>query len=65
MKKQIIMGIFAVLSGLFPCQANADTNVVRSDKGFTTTLDINNFKWTRQPPRRGIKGDTIEVLTNP
>ena len=49
MKKLITMGIFAMLPGLFPCQAIADTNVVRSDKGFTTTLDINNFKWTRQP----------------
>ena len=65
MKKLIIMGIFAMLSGLFPCQANADTNVVRSDKGFTTTLDINNFKWTRQPESCVIKGDTIEVITKP
>ena len=65
MKKLITMGIFAMLPGLFPCQANADTNVVRSDKGFTTTLDINNFKWTRQPESCVIKGDTIEVVTKP
>ena len=65
MKKLIIMGIFAVLSGLFPCQANADANVVRSDKGFTTTLNINNFKWTRRPESCVIKGDTIEVVTKP
>ena len=64
MKKLITMGIFAVLSGLFPCQANADTNVVCSDEGFQTTLDIDNFKWTRQPESCVIKGDTIEVVTN-
>ena len=65
MKKQITMGIFAMLSGLFPCQANADTNVVCSDEGFQTTLDIDNFKWTRQPESCVIKGDTIEVVTKP
>ena len=61
----IIMSIFAMLSGLFPCQANADTNVVRSDEEFSMTLNIENFKWTRQPESCVIKGDTIEVVTKP
>ena len=59
------MSIFAMLSGLFPCQANADTNVVRSDEEFSMTLNIENFKWTRQPESCVIKGDTIEVVTKP
>ena len=29
------------------------------------TLDIGNFKWTRQPDSCVIKGDTIEVITKP
>ena len=31
----------------------------------TMTLNIGNFKWTRQPKSCSIKGDTIEVVTNP
>ena len=65
MKKLITMGIFAMLPGLFPCQANADTNVVRSDEEFSITLNIDNFKWTRKPESCVIKGDTIEVVTKP
>ena len=29
------------------------------------TLNIDNFKWTRQPESYVIKGDTIEVVTKP
>ena len=29
------------------------------------TLNIDNFKWTRQPESCIIKGDTIEVVTKP
>ena len=28
-------------------------------------LNIDNFKWTRQPESYVIKGDTIEVVTKP
>lgn len=31
----------------------------------TTSLDINNFRWTREPQACTIKGDTIEVTTAP
>ena len=49
MKKLIIMSIFAMLSGLFPYQAIAGNNVVNSAEEFSMTLNIDNFKWTRQP----------------
>ena len=65
MKKLIIMSIFAMLSGLFSCQAIAGTNVVNSTEEFSMTLNIDNFKWTRQPKSCVIKGDTIEVVTKP
>ena len=65
MKKLIIMSIFAMLSGLFPCQAIAGNNVVNSAEEFSMTLNIDNFKWTRQPEICVIKGDTIEVVTKP
>ena len=63
--KLIIMSIFAMLSGLFPCQAIAGTNVVNSNEEFSMTLNIDNFKWARQPKSCVIKGDTIEVVTKP
>ena len=69
MKKLIIMSIFAMLSGLFSCQAIAGNNVFRleehSAEEFSMTLNIDNFNWTRQPESCVIKGDTIEVVTKP
>ena len=58
---------FALLTTLSACtgndngkrQENAGNN--RNDM----TLDISNFKWTRQPESCVIKGDTIEVVTKP
>ena len=61
----IIMSIFAMLSGLFPCQAIAGNNGVHPAEEFSMTLNIDNFKWTRQPESCVIKGDTIEVVTKP
>lgn len=29
------------------------------------TLDLNKFKWTREPKSFTVKGDTVEVVTNP
>ena len=44
MKKLIIMSIFAMLSGLFPCQAIAGNNVVNSAEEFSKTINNKNSK---------------------
>ena len=58
---------FALLATLSACTGNdngkrqENTGNNRNDM----TLDISNFKWTRQPESCVIKGDTIEVVTKP
>ena len=65
MRKFIIAA--ALLSVLVACTSkekdNNQTNVKQHQK--TMILNINDFKWTREPESCVIKGDTIEVVTRP
>ena len=65
MKKTVIS--IAMLTLLAACMGKDNgkrqENVGQNQK--IMTLDIGNFKWTRQPESCVIKGDTIEVITKP
>ena len=65
MKKAIVSVVLLTL--LTPCAGKdndkSPENAAQDQK--VMTLNINNFKWTRQPERCVIKGDTIEVVTKP
>ena len=65
MKKTIVSVVLLTL--LTPCAGKdndkSPENAAQDQK--VMTLNINNFKWTRQPERCVIKGDTIEVVTKP
>ena len=71
MKKRIAMKHFiipfALLALMTSCGGNnngkSQENVEQNIK--VMTLNIDNFKWTRQPESCIIKGDTIEVVTKP
>ena len=58
---------FALLALMTACGGNnngkSQENVEQNNK--VMTLNIDNFKWTRQPESYVIKGDTIEVVTKP
>ena len=57
---------FALLALMTACGCNngkSQENVEQNNK--VMTLNIDNFKWTRQPESYVIKGDTIEVVTKP
>ena len=58
---------FALLALMTACGGNnngkSPENVEQNNK--VMTLNIDNFKWTRQPESYVIKGDTIEVVTKP
>ena len=58
---------FALLALMTACSGNnngkSQENVEQNNK--VMTLNIDNFKWTRQPESCAIKGDTIEVVTMP
>ena len=58
---------FALLALMTACSGNnngkSQENVEQNNK--VMTLNIDNFKWTRQPESYVIKGDTIEVVTKP
>ena len=57
---------FALLALMSACGGNngkSQENVEQKNK--VMTLNIDNFKWTRQPKSCIIKGDTIEVVTKP
>ena len=57
---------FAFLALMTACGGNngkSQENVEQNNK--VMTLNIDNFKWTRQPESYVIKGDTIEVVTKP
>ena len=65
MKNYIIP--FAILTILTACNGKENSkhpvNVEQNNK--VMTLNIDNFKWTRQPESYTIKNDTIEVVTKP
>ena len=58
---------FALLALMTACGDNNNgkrqENVEQNNKVMTLNIDI--FKWTRQPESYVIKGDTIEVVTKP
>ena len=58
---------FALLALMTACgggnNGKSQENVEQNNK--VMTLNIDNFKWTRQPESCAIKGDTIEVVTKP
>lgn len=64
--KKIIISL-AVVALLASCadkeNAKPQENVEQTNK--VMTLNINEFKWTREPESCTIKGDTIEVVTKP
>ena len=64
--KKIIISL-AVVALLASCadkeNAKPEENVEQTNK--VMTLNINEFKWTREPESCTIKGDTIEVVTKP
>lgn len=64
--KKIIISL-AVVALLASCadkeNAKHQENVEQTNK--VMTLNINEFKWTREPESCTIKGDTIEVVTKP
>ena len=57
---------FILLALFIPCsgKGKGECQVPKQNQK-TMTLNIGNFKWTRQPKSCSIKGDTIEVVTNP
>ena len=57
---------FILLALFIPCsgKGKGECQVPKQNQK-TMTLNIGNFKWTRQPKSYAIKGDTIEVVTNP
>lgn len=61
------MYMFALLLALTACEgrkgANRPETPVQTEKAMR--LDISKFKWTRQPERCVVKGDTVEVVTKP
>ena len=56
----ILLAMFAPCSG----KEKGECQVPEQNQE-SMTLNIGNFKWTRQPKSCTIKGDTIEVVTNP
>lgn len=64
--KKIIISL-AVVALLVSCadkeNGKPQENVEQTNK--VMTLNINEFKWTREPESCTIKGDTIEVVTKP
>lgn len=56
----ILLALFIPSSG----KGKGDCQIPKHNQK-TMTLNINNLKWTRQPKSCTIKGDTIEVVTNP
>ena len=65
MKRTIVS---ATMLALFIACAGKDNGTRQQnveENQMVMTLDIDNFKWTRQPERCVIKGDTIEVVTKP
>ena len=64
--KKIIISL-AVVALLASCadkeNGKPQENVEQTNK--VMTLNINEFKWTREPESCTIKGDTIEVVTKP
>ena len=65
MKRTIVS---ATMLALFIACAGKDNGTRQQnveENQMVMTLDIDNFKWTRQPERGVIKGDTIEVVTKP
>ena len=59
--------LFFIIAILTACSGNnnAEHQGNHKQNQHIMTLNINNFKWTRQPKNCEIKGDTIEVVTNP
>lgn len=60
MRKLLLLLCFVAFSAVSEAQIT-----VTSQKQKTMTLNIDNFKWTRQPKSCTINNDTIEVITNP
>lgn len=61
------MYMFALLLALTACEGRKGVDrlemPVQTEK--VMRLDISEFKWTRQPERCVVKGDTVEVTTKP
>ena len=64
MKKTILS--LAMLAMLAACgNKEAKTSNANEETKSTMILNIEDFKWTREPESCTIKGDTIEVVTKP
>lgn len=63
MKRLIIP--FASLLFLASCTTDDKYQETSKQTQMEMTLNIDNFKWTRQPKSCTIKNDTIEIETNP
>lgn len=60
----IFLAVFALLASCAGKEnGKPQENVEQTDK--VMTLNINEFKWTREPESCTIKGDTVEVTTKP
>lgn len=64
--KQATLALF-LLTLLSGCTGKQDSQLAQSTTADvpTATLDLKNFRWTREPKACAIKGDTIEVTTAP
>lgn len=61
--KRFLLSI-ALLAMLAACGNREQNNSFGDEEtNWTMTLNIENFKWTREPESCTIKGDTIEVVT--
>ncbi len=60
--KSFILPI-AIIALLASCKKNETKSTEPKESNATLTLNINDFKWTREPASCNIKGDTIEVVT--
>ena len=65
MKKTIIVAV--LLTALVACTSkdNSSSQMSVEQNQQIMTLNIKDFKWTREPESCVIKGDTIEVVTRP
>lgn len=64
MKKAFISIIMLAILAACDSKEAKNSNINEETKS-TMTLNLEDFKWTREPKSCEIKGDTIEVVTNP
>lgn len=62
-----LISIFAIASLLSACSGKeeAESHNDADSAPNIMAMDLEKFSWTRQPKSYAIKGDTVEIVTNP